>query len=131
MPAPSHFDRAATFVADERTRCAVARAARAAADARRGAAAAAREAMIKSRDAAAAAAEVARQAQLRVSGGKARRNRGSLPFDPVSQTYAASAAGAALHAADEARAARAGGGGGGLVGFAFRSERNPITWGAS
>ena len=131
MPAsPPHFDRSATFAAEERVRLAVARAARAASDARRGAEAAAREASIRARDRAAAEAEVARQAQLRVSGGKARRNRGSLPFDPVTQTYAATAAGAALRAADEARAARAGRGGG-LVGFAFRSQHNPSTWGAS
>ena len=120
------MDRFATFAAEEKTRRACARAALAASDARRGAAAAARERAVHERDASVAAAEIARLAALRVDGAKARRNRASQPFDFLSQTYAATPAGAALQAADEARAAARSAAG--LVGFAYRSNGNPLAW---
>ena len=120
------MDRFATFAAEEKARRAASRAALAASDARRGAAAVARERGVHERDASSAAAELARQAALRVDGAKARRNRPSQPFDFLTQSYAASPAGAALRAADEARAAARTAAG--LVGFAYRSNGNPLAW---
>lgn len=117
------MDHRTNFATEERERRASLRSSRAAADARRGAEALARECEYRRRESDLAAAEVERLAALQRApgGGKARRNRPSLPYDPVGQRYAETVEGQALRAFDKARWARDG-----LVGTAHIASRNPI-----